>query len=48
MPGILADRFFAVFDINGDGYVDIKEFVTGMIKIYYSTMASKIKFIFDL
>lgn len=34
--------------MNGDGYIDIKEFVHGLFKIYYSNLDSKIKFTFDI
>lgn len=34
LPGILGDRFFKVLDLNDDGYIDIKEFLTGMIRVY--------------
>jgi Ca2+-binding EF-hand superfamily protein len=37
-----------VIDLNGDGYIDIKEFVQGFFKIYYSNLESKIKFTFDI
>ena len=37
-----------MIDLNGDGYIDIKEFVHGFFKVYYSNLQSKIKFTFDM
>jgi len=37
LPGILGDRFFSILDSNGDGYIDLREFIYVMFKIYYST-----------
>jgi len=34
--------------LNGDGFVDLKEFVHGLFKIYYSTLETKIKLAFDM
>lgn len=47
LPGILSERFFAILDANGDQYVDQKEFIHAMLKIYYSKLESKIKLVFD-
>jgi Ca2+-binding EF-hand superfamily protein len=48
LPGIIAERFFTVLDLNGDGYIDLKEFVHGLFKIYYSNVETKIKLAFDV
>lgn len=48
LPGIIGERFFAVLDLNQSGYVDLKEFVHGFFKIYYSDTDTKLKFAFDL
>jgi len=48
LPGIIGERFFAVLDLNSSGYVDLKEFVHGFFKIYYSDVDTKLKFAFDL
>lgn len=48
MPGILGDRFFLVMDLNSDGYVDYKEFLTGLLRIYCSTFDQKTKFVFEI
>ena len=45
---MLGERFFAVMDINGDGYVDYKEFLSGLLRIYCSNYDQKIRFVFDI
>ena len=35
-------------NLNGTGYVDLKEFVHGMFKVYYSTLDTKLKLAFDM
>jgi len=37
-----------VLDLNGDGYIDLKEFVHGFFKIYYSNLDAKLKLAFDM
>ncbi len=37
LPGMLGERFFQVMDLNNDGYVDYREFLTGLLRIYCST-----------
>lgn len=48
LPGILFDRFFALMNSDKDGFVDIKNFMHILFKIYYSTLEQKIKFVFDI
>lgn len=48
LPGILGDRFFAIMDTNSDDYVDLKEFIVIMFKIYYSNLDTQIKMVFDI
>jgi len=48
LPGIIGERFFGVLDLNNSGYVDLKEFVHGFFKIYYSDTETKLKFAFDM
>jgi hypothetical protein len=48
LPGIIGERFFAVLDLNANDYVDLKEFVHGFFKIYYSDTETKLKFAFDM
>jgi len=35
-------------DINNDGYVDYREFLTGLLRIYCSTFEQKMKFVFEI
>ena len=46
--GILGDRFFKVADENADGFLDIKEFVNSLFKVYFSVFEDKAKFVFDI
>jgi len=48
LPGILSERFFKILDENGDNYIDQKEFIHAMFKVYYSKLESKIKLVFDM
>lgn len=48
LPGILAERFFSLLDDNNDEYIDLKEFVYVMFKIYYSKFEDQVKLVFDI
>jgi len=48
LPGIIGERFFSVMDLNSDGYIDVKEFIHGFFKVYYSNLDTKIKLAFDI
>ena len=48
LPGILGDRLFAVFDLSKNDHIDLREFVHGMFKVYYSNLETKIKLTFDM
>jgi len=48
LPGIIAERFFSVLDLNSDGYIDVKEFIHGFFKVYYSNLETKLKLAFDM
>ena len=48
MPGIIGERLFAVMDLKGQEYVDLREFVHGFFKIYYSNLETKLKLTFDM
>lgn len=47
MPGIISERLFAVFDQNGDGFVDILEFIAGMCTMFSGTFENLVTFIFN-
>lgn len=48
LPGIIGERFFAVMDLSKTEYIDLREFVHGFFKIYYSNLETKIKLSFDI
>ena len=48
LPGIIGERLFDVLDLKEQGYIDLKEFVHGCFKIYYSTLEVKMKLAFDM
>lgn len=41
LPGILGDRIFGIMDEDGDNFLDLKEFINGLFKIYFSTFDTK-------
>ena len=47
LPGILSDRLFSNFDQNKNQFIDIKEFINGMITLFYEGFDKNSKFIFD-
>lgn len=48
LPGILAERFFSLLDANDDEYIDLREFVYILFKIYYSNFDNQVKLVFDM
>lgn len=48
LPGVLAERFFHVIDIDKNGYLDQREFMTGLMRFFASPFDQKIHFVFDL
>ena len=46
LPGIIGDRFFAVLDLSKTEYIDLREFVHGFFKVYYSNLETKMKLSF--
>jgi Ca2+-binding EF-hand superfamily protein len=48
LPGILAERFFSLLDANNDEYIDLREFVYILFKIYYSDFDTQVKLVFDI
>ena len=41
LPGIIGERFFSILDLRSNGYIDLREFVHGFFKVYYSTSLNK-------
>jgi Ca2+-binding EF-hand superfamily protein len=48
LPGVIGERFFAVLDLSKNDYVDLREFIHGFFKVYYSDLDTKIKLSFDI
>jgi len=48
LPGILAERFFSLLDDNKDEYIDMKEFIYVLFRIYYSTFDEQVKLVFEI
>lgn len=48
LPGVIGDRFFSILDLKASNYVDLREFVHGFFKVYYSTLDVKMKLTFDM
>lgn len=48
LPGILGERFFAVLDLSKSEYIDLREFVFGFFKVFYSNFETKMKVCFDI
>ena len=48
LPGIIGERFVAVLDLSKTDYIDLREFVHGFFKVYYSNLETKIKLSFDM
>ena len=47
LPGILSDRLFSVFNTSKTGYVDVREFITGMKTLFCGGFDKSSKFVFD-
>ena len=48
LPGIIGERFVSVLDLSKSDYIDLREFVHGFFKVYYSNLETKIKLSFDI
>ena len=48
LPGYIGERFFKVMDLSKSGYIDLREFVHGLFKVFYSNCETKIKLTFDM
>jgi Ca2+-binding EF-hand superfamily protein len=47
LPGLIAERLFSVFDKNHNEYLDISEFLEGMITLFSESYDKLAKFIFN-
>ena len=49
MPGIINDRFYAIFEKKGvDGPIYQESFLTGLKTVYFSSLAEKMKMTFKM
>jgi len=48
LPGVLGDRFFVVLDSDKSGYIDQREFLTGLFRIFCSSFDDKADFVFEI
>ena len=48
LPGILSERVFSVMDINNNGFIDLKEFINGMVTLFCEDFEKNSLFIFNL
>lgn len=48
LPGLLAERIFAIMDNDKNNYLTMEEFLSGFLIFYCSTFDEKLKLIFDI
>ena len=48
LPGLIGERLFAVMDLDDDGYLNSKEFLSGLLRFYCSDFDQKMKFVFEI
>jgi Ca2+-binding EF-hand superfamily protein len=48
LPGIIIERVFDVFDVNGNGYIDFLEFFEGMMILFAGGYDDLTRFVFRL
>jgi|TARA_B110000285_G_scaffold200990_1_gene235271 hypothetical protein len=48
LPGVLGERLFNVIDTDKNGYLDQREFLTGLFRLYCSSFDEKIDLIFEI
>jgi Ca2+-binding EF-hand superfamily protein len=48
LPGVLGERLFQVMDSNKDDYLDQREFLIGLFRLYCSSFDEKVEFIFEI
>jgi len=41
LPGVLGERLFSILDEDQDSALDLKEFINGLFKIYFSSFDTK-------
>ena len=48
LPMFISEKLFSVFDTDNDGFLNSKEFILGMNKLYNGSYQDTIKLIFDI
>mgnify|MGYP003318471111 FL=1 len=48
LPGVLGERFFHVMDSDKNDYLDQREFLTGLFRLYCSNFDEKVELIFEI
>ena len=48
LPGVLGERLFTILDEDQDSALDLKEFINGLFKIYFSSFDTKMQLCFDI
>lgn len=47
LPGVYGDRFFAILDTDGSGFIELKEFMVGLFRVYCSDFETNLKLAFE-
>jgi len=47
LPGVYGDRFFAILDTDGSGFIELKEFLVGFFRVYCSDFETNMKLAFE-
>eukprot|EP00347_Sterkiella_histriomuscorum_P016417 403353263 len=48
LPGIIAERFFALLDINKNGYISFQDFMNQLLMLFHSNLNEKLHSIFQM
>lgn len=47
LPGVYGDRYFAILDTDGSGFIELKEFLVGFFRVYCSDFETNMKLAFE-
>ena len=47
LPGVYGDRFFAILDTDGSGFIELKESLVGFFRVYCSDFETNLKLAFE-
>jgi Ca2+-binding EF-hand superfamily protein len=47
LPGVYGDRYFAIIDTDGSGFIELKEFLVGFFRVYCSDFETNLKLAFE-